>query len=161
MDIEEKIAKFKSGLLTLFPGLDTDYIKYGTLSKGLDVFQEIHFNIPPANINLLKSPYFSGEKSFVHYSNVAALNSMLQEKSLRLYNLHNLNDPREFTFASKVFDLDNRLIEDAKDNIFLISFCKRGILANSTQEFNMWRLYGQNGKGVLLYFQYIMIRKIG
>jgi hypothetical protein len=152
MNINRKIETFKAGLLTLFPGIDTTHINYGTSTEGNEDFQMIHFNIPPENKNLIKSPYFYQKKSLVHFSNMSSLISMLQEKSIRLYNLHNLNDPREFTFASKVFNFNESIINDAKDNIFLISFCELGILKDSTPEFNMWRLYSLNGKGLAIIF---------
>lgn len=152
MKIQDKIDSVKEGLLKLFPDIDTEYFKYSSLSLGLDNTQEILFNIPNNNKNLIKSNYFYNRKSFVHFTNVLALNSMLQERAIRLYNLHNLNDPREFTFASKVLELDDKIIQDAKDNIFLISFCEREILRNLTSEFNIWRLYGQNGKGLAIIF---------
>jgi len=150
--VDLKIEKFKKEVLTLLPGLDTSFLKYGTISGGLDRFFEVHFFIPPENRNLSNSPYSYNGKSVVHFSNILALNSILQEKSIRLYNLHNLNDPREFTFSSKIFGLNEVLINDAKDNIFLLSLCERGILADIKNEFNLWRLYGQNGKGVILVF---------
>ncbi len=152
MTTEQKIEKFKQGLLDLFPGLDTTHLKYGNNVDGREVWNNIHFNIPPDNKNLVRSPYFYKEQTVVHFSNIYALNSILQEQTIRLYNLHNLNDPREFTFASKVFNLKKELVEDSQDNLYLISFCKREILKNAQDEFNMWRLYGQNGKGLAIVF---------
>ena len=152
MTIDNKIEKFKKGLLDLFPGLDTTHLKYGNEVDGEEVWNNIHFNIPPENKNLERSPYFYNKPTVVHFSNIFALNSILQEQSIRLYNLHNLNDPREFTFASKVFNLSEPLIKDAKDNLYIISFCEREILKNASDEFNMWRFYGQNGKGLAIVF---------
>lgn len=152
MTTEQKIEKFKKGFLYLFPGLDTTHLKYGNESDGKKVCNNIHFNIPPDNRNLVKSPYFYDKPTVVHFSDIFALNSILQERTIRLYNLHNLNDPREFTFASKVFNLSDELVKDAKDNLYIISFCEREILANVSAEFNMWRLYGKNGKGLAIVF---------
>ncbi len=78
--------------------------------------------------------------------------SILQERSLRLYNLRNLNDPREFVFASNLLLANEKKIEDAKDNLFIMSFCESNILKNLSSEFNMWRLYGQQGKGLGIVF---------
>lgn len=152
MTIDKKIEEFKKKLLELFPGLDTTQLRYGNEVDGEAVWNKIHFNIPPENKNLIRSPYFYKEPTVVHFSNIFALNSILQEQNIRLYNLNNLNDPREFTFASKIFNLEKVVIEDSKDNLFLISFCKSEILKNQTDEFNMWRLYGQNGKGLAIEF---------
>jgi hypothetical protein len=151
MNAQEKIKIVTEGLLKLFPGIDTEFFKYSSLNLGLDKTQEILFNIPNDNKNLINSNYFY-RKGFIHFTSFSALNSILQERALRLYNLHNLNDPREFTFASRVLNLDDKIVQDAKDNIFLISFCEKEILKNLTSEFNIWKLYGQNGKGVAIIF---------
>lgn len=149
---EQKIEKFKNEVLKLFPGLDTSCIKYSSLTSGLEKLLEAHFLIPPENKNLINCPYFYNKKSAVHFSSIPALISILQEKAIRLYNLHNLNDPREFTFSSRLFGLDDDLVEDARDNIFLISLCERHILSEVKNEFNLWRLYGKDGKGIVIVF---------
>jgi len=149
---EKKIEKFRSEISKLFPGLDTSYLKFGTLSMGMDKFFEAHFYIPPENKNLVNCQYFYKNKTVVHFSNIPALISILQEKAIRLYNLHNLNDPREFKFSARLFGLEDEIVEDARTNIFLISFCEREILSEIKNEFNLWRLYGHNGKGIVIVF---------
>ncbi len=139
---------------SLFPGLEMSHLRYGD-SNSDDIWQHYEFNIPPSNKNLINSPYFYEGKTAVHFSSFQALSSILSEKSLRLYNLHALNDPREFTFASRIFRLEKKFIEDAKNNLFLTSFCERAILKRPADEFNMWRLYGHQGKGVAIVFKLV------
>jgi Protein of unknown function (DUF2971) len=155
MTTEDKIKKFDDAFLKLFPGIATDFLQSGYGKDGKIDWQNVQFHIPSNNSNLTKSPYFYESKSLLHFSNIYSLSSILQEKNVRFYNLHNLNDPREFTFASKVFNIKEDLIQDAKDNIFTMSFCEIEILKKSTSEFNMWRLYGDNGKGIGLVFKII------
>lgn len=152
MTTDEKIKEFEQAMLNLFPGISTTHFKYGNEIEGKDFWNSIHFNIPPENESLVKSPYFYNRKTIVHFSNILALNSIIQEQAVRLYNLNNLNDPREFTYASKIFRLKEPLISNAKDNLFLMSFCERSILGSPSDEFNMWRLYGKNGKGLAIIF---------
>lgn len=152
MTTKQKIERFTEKVRLLFPGLDISHLDYGNLENGKGTWNYSHFNIPPDNSNLLNSPYFYKSKSAVHFTSVHALASMLKEKSIRLYNLHTVNDPREFTFASKIFKLNKELIADAKDNLFLMSFCERGVMKKASVEFNMWRLYGHQGKGVAVTF---------
>jgi len=153
MTADKKIEIFKQEILKLFPGINTNEILSGNKSNEDEVvWNNIHFNIPSENKNLVNSPYYYDKKTVVHFSNIFALNSIIQEKAIRLYNLHNLNDPREFIFASKVFNLNKEIVNDSKDNLFLISFCEREILKKVSGEFNMWRLYGQNGKGLAIVF---------
>lgn len=151
MEIDEKFGALQVELPKLFPGLETEILRMGTLRE-LFVTQVLQIYITHKNKNLINSPYYYKKKQLVHFTNALALDSMLMGKSIRLYNLYNLNDPREFTFASKVLRLNEPLIQDAKTKIFLISFCEPEILRNSTYEFNMWRLYGQNGRGLAIVF---------
>ncbi|MFB6340843.1 DUF2971 domain-containing protein [Saccharicrinis sp. FJH62] len=152
MEKNDKILKFKRRVNNLFPGINFSQFRNGHVEEGREVWTRNHYTIPSENLNLIGSPYYYEQKQVVHFTNIFALNSILQEKAIRLYNLHNLNDPREFTFASKIFDLSDSVIKDAKDNLFIFSFCEENILNNSSDEFNMWRLYGKNGKGVALVF---------
>ena len=149
-----KIDTFRETLHTLFPGLDLTPLSYGSKVKDTPIWNHHHFIIPPENSNLVGSPYFFDKKSFVHFTSFHAFSSILNERAIRLYNLHKLDDPREFTFASRIFQLNQEIIDDAKDNLFLISFCERAILnpIRSKDEFNMWRLYGLQGKGVGIIF---------
>jgi hypothetical protein len=115
-----------------------------------------HFFIPPENKYLSKSEYFfKGKLNFIHFTNLFAIQSIISERNLRLYNLHNLNDPREYSFAGNLitFNKENKI--DAQDNFYLLSMCQPELLTNSTEiEFNMWRLYGSNGQGIAIELSY-------
>jgi hypothetical protein len=69
-----------------------------------------------------------------------------------------LNDPREYTFLANLLlkNLPNneKVIADAKDNLYVMSFCETDIFKKKQipNEFNLWRLYGHDGKGVALVF---------
>ncbi|MFW9990311.1 MAG: DUF2971 domain-containing protein, partial [Candidatus Odinarchaeota archaeon] len=134
----------------IFPGLDLEVFKYGDETE----WHNFHFNIPPSNSNFKNSPYYYNNKRLVHFTNLQALYSIIQGQSLRLYNLNNLDDPREFIFASKIFNLTDNLITDAKENLYVSSFCEKKILGIpfASTEFNMWRLYGDLGKGIAIVF---------
>ena len=111
-----------------------------------------HFFIPPENKFLKDSEYFyDGKHSFIHFTNLFALQSIISQRNIRLYNLHNLNDPREYSFAGNLTKFNKTNKKDAKDRFFLLSMCKTEILTKSTGiEFNMWRLYGGNGTGIAI-----------
>ena len=152
MDIHLKVEKLRTKLSELFPGLETQIMKVRRLSEGWDSVQTLVVYITHRNRSLINSPYYYNKNLLIHFTNGLALNSMLQEKVVRLYNLYNLNDPTEFTFASKVLKIDNSDIEEARSNIFVISFCEPEIIDDPTIGFNMWRLYGQNGRGIGIVF---------
>jgi hypothetical protein len=151
MNLHDKIKLLETGLVDLFPGLVTQIMKTGTLSAGLDTVTGLHVFVSHRNSHLIKSDY-SYEKKLVHFTSGLSLQSILQERSLRLYNLYNLNDPREFEYASKVLELDEATVSHAKKNLFVLSCCEPTIFENVTHEFNMWRLYGQNGRGIAIVF---------
>lgn len=112
---------------------------------------QCHYCVLPEISNISKSKYYYKKEplQFIHFSSLDAVKAIISSKKLRLYNLYNLNDPREYSFAGDLltFNADNR--EDAKRNMFLLSMCRTDILTRPTQyEFNMWRLYGGEGTGV-------------
>jgi hypothetical protein len=156
MTLEEKIKKFDKAFSKLFPGIEMYYTQYGNGKEGEIVWEKVHFQVPNENSSLASSPYFYENKSLLHFSNIYALSSILQEKNIRLYNLYNLNDPREFTFASNVFNINDDFIKDAKENVFIMSFCETELLkTKATSEFNMWRLYGNEGNGIGIIFKIV------
>jgi hypothetical protein len=117
-----------------------------------------HYFISPENKNLNNSEYFYKEKpNFLHFTSLIALESIITNGHVRLYNLHNLNDPREFSFAGNLLTVSDSGRKEAKDNFFLLSMCKTETVTSkvSTQnEFNIWRLYGDAGKGVSIEFSF-------
>ena len=149
---DEQLENFYREVLRLFPNININHFKAGSQTNNEIRWANHHFSIPAENSNLYKSSYFHDGGSVVHFTNLYALNSILSEGLIRLYNLHKLNDPREFTYASKVFNLTQSKKSDAKENFYLISFCDSRLLNEVTSEFNMWRLYGDNGKGVAVKF---------
>ena len=97
--------------------------------------------------------FYKDNLNFIHFTNLYALQSIISNKNLRLYNLHNFNDPREYSFAGNLLSFNAENKQDAKDNFFLLSMCHSEILSSRTPtgiEFNMWRLYGNNGKGLAI-----------
>ena len=115
---------------------------------------QAHFFIPTDNKNLEHSEYFyKGRLRFIHFTNLSAIQSIITDRNLRLYNLRNLNDPREYSFAGDLITTDADRRKDAKDNFYLLSMCEKSLLTSKDTketEFNMWRLYGNNGEGVAI-----------
>lgn len=104
------------------------------------------------NTDLIGSKYFySAKREFIHFTKLESVKSIISSCLFRLYNMYNMNDPREYTFANNDF---HKLIhdrEDPKENLFLMSMCKPKILSgDSGLEFNMWRLYSNDGEGIAL-----------
>jgi hypothetical protein len=117
-----------------------------------DEVNQTHFFIRPENHCLEHSEYFyKGRLNFIHFTNLIAIQAIITDRNLRLYNLRNLNDPREYSFAGDLVTIDAGSRNDAKDNFYLLSMCETSLLTSKTTreiEFLMWRLYGNNGQGI-------------
>jgi hypothetical protein len=152
MEIKDKVEALISGLNSIFPGIEVQALKFGKLSEGLDSFDHIVAYLHHNNRTLVHTPYFFEQKNIIHFTKLEAIESIISNRNIRLYNLNSLDDPREFSFAGKRLNLDEDGFNHAKNEIYQISFCPQKILRNSILEFNMWRLFGDNGKGVLVLF---------
>lgn len=84
------------------------------------------------------------EGSFIHFTNVRSLFSILNEGFVRMYDLNNANDKRELYYASKFGKVD---IERFKSHYYTLSMCDKNI-HNSDNCLDIWRFYGDNGAGV-------------
>lgn len=99
--------------------------------------------------------YYSDSSNLIHFTSLAALNSIVSERSIRLYDLNAMNDPREFSYASEMLLVPEDSIKLSKSELFSFSFCKSFLLQGKTKrkEFNLWRLYGKEGEGVIIEFE--------
>ena len=90
---------------------------------------------------------------FIHYTTLNSFCEILNSGELRLFNLYNLNDPYEFNHLIKEYDLkvDEGMIEYFKKTFFVSSFCRYN--ESEGDDFNLWRLYGDNGLGVGIVFE--------
>lgn len=140
---EEFLIVFKKE----FPNIDPYPWRYGNNEQ----YDYTHFVIPPVNRNLLGSNYFENkQKDFYHFTTLDALQSIITSKTLRLYNLANSDDPREYLFGANYLHHEEEQLDDAKKNFFILSMCGDIEKMKNTVKFNMWRLYGENGNGCIL-----------
>lgn len=134
---------------------------------------ELHFNSKHwgAGENLTQSTYFlredldyykksiyyySPSNTLVHFTTIDATKLIIKNKCIRLYNLNNLNDPREYSYGSKLIYERAEDFDDCKENYYVLSFCQENVLKRTTgKEFNMWRLYGDNGFGAAIKFNFV------
>ncbi|XOV91514.1 MAG: DUF2971 domain-containing protein [Bacteroidota bacterium] len=147
--VEEIYEIFKIQIENTSKGQSID----GTLNDESIKWAYFHLYIPSQNATLINSPYFYNN-GVVHFTDIKSLKSIIGTQTIRLYNLHHLDDPREFLFAGDLFALKDEEKEDARDNFFIMSFCEAKILQTKeiSKEFNLWRLYGENGEGVAIIF---------
>lgn len=121
--------------------------------------QRINVIISEENKLFFKSRYFlkKGLKKPIHFTSLESLEGILNSKSLRLFNLYNMNDPIEFDFSSRIFKNYLSDLPIIKENLYSMSFSSGEILDKERfgDQFNQWRLYGNNGYGVCIEFDII------
>jgi hypothetical protein len=150
-NFEAKIQQIDQKIEAIFPGMTGAHL-LGNEVDGRDVWRYKHILFSPLNGQFAGSKYFFDKKHIVHFTTIDILDKILPSKSLWLHSLNSLEDPTEYSFASSVLSKNNNSKSDPKNSIYQISFCDRDIFQNNAQEFNMWRLYGQEGEGVALVF---------
>ncbi|MES2480099.1 MAG: hypothetical protein V4561_13505 [Bacteroidota bacterium] len=107
-------------------------------------------NYPTANSAYRDSDYFYNESlKFFHLTSVQTLFSILNSRSIRLYNLHNSNDPKEFKYSADLFNLSDLEIDAGKNKIYTFSFCPLSELNNN----ELWKKYGKSFSGVAILFK--------
>ena len=96
--------------------------------------------------------YKPSSNRFVHFTSLSALNSILSEQGLRLYNLHNVADAKEYSFIAKEFGVSDFLLEILKSRIFICSLCTSDVLESNDVSW-FWTNYGHGGKGCAIEFE--------
>ncbi len=113
---------------------------------------EIEFSI---NQSSLKNTVYTNDitNEFVHYTSIENLFNIMKSDSIRLNNINLLNDPQEFNFLIKKYEIDfnPNQISLFKRSLHLFSFSKYA--DNYDESFDMWRLYGRDGNGVGIVFE--------
>ena len=116
---------------------------------------------PEANYSLKGTDYLlENVNKVIHFTSLRNLYSIINEGHLRLYNLHNSNDPKEYEYAATLFkniyklqgfsdeDYDFKL-NRIKEYSFIFSCTGIDKLNNS----KYWEKYGDKKKGVAIEFE--------
>jgi hypothetical protein len=95
----------------------------------------------------------NGAVQFIHYTSVTSAMNILNSGNVRFYNCLNLNDPLEIEhlLEKSGIDFTEEEIKDYQREHFILS----GSLFNSIEDedFNLWRLYGDSGRGIGIVFE--------
>ena len=95
------------------------------------------------------TPYFYKEElTFIHWTSINNLLSILNNREIRLYNLYNSEDEHEFYYAAEILGLESAQINYLKKYYYTFSFCKKEDINNKY----LWGNYGDNYKGVAIKF---------
>lgn len=135
-------------LKIILPEISSNKIYSLSMSGSTD---QLSLNFNANTFKEFKNSYKCSAKSYIHFTSLRALHSILNEKALRLYNLNNVNDPNEFNFLTKDLISNEFTIKNIKENSYIMSMCDSAIL-KSDEILNLWRLYGGGGTGVAIEF---------
>ncbi len=92
--------------------------------------------------------YYDGNQKFIHWTSLQNLTSIINSREIRLYNLHNSNDPTEFEYAAQKLSIPGYSIEHSKTYLFTFSCCEAELIKNDY----LWKVYGRDYGGVGIEF---------
>jgi len=105
---------------------------------------DFELHVPKENEAFYDSEYYyKGELQFFHITPIRNLFSILNERAIRMYDLHSSADPEEYSYAAKILGLSESSIENRKRYYFTFSFCPIVELRNK----QIWDSYGDNNEG--------------
>jgi hypothetical protein len=95
----------------------------------------------------------NGNIQFAHYTSLRNAMNILNSGSIRLYNCLNMNDPNEikYFFDNSSMEFENEEIEKYKREHFILSGSL--IEPEKEEDFNLWRLYADDCRGVAIVFE--------
>ena len=113
---------------------------------------DFHGHFAKQNLYYQNTDYsYKGDLTFFHLTSYQNLFSILNSRAIRMYNLHNANDPEEFEFSAKLFNPNKQEIDFRKTNIYTFSFCPMSEIKNE----KVWAKYGQDFAGVAIIFKIV------
>lgn len=104
------------------------------------------------NGDYVDSDYFhKGDKTFLHFTKIQFLISILNARAFRFYDLNSSTDSSEYEYAAHILNIRKDEIELLKTNVFTFSFCPASELTND----HVWRHYGSDYQGVAIIFEIV------
>lgn len=131
-------------------------IKPGSSQHANDLSDNnFQFRIPNHFDALKDTKYHCKETKLLHFTSLEILFSILNESSIRMYNLLNCKDPSEYVLAGEIF---NEIHDHEKDSQNFNSIKSMLFVTSLTDEKNKfssyhWEHYGHNYKGVAIEFE--------
>jgi len=149
MNVDEKKTEYFKLVSQIFPelGISTSSSFY---NSDFPISAEIELsNQSEAFKNKFK---YSG--SFIHYTSLDSLISIINSQEIRLFNCQNLNDKLELKYAVKELGISitEAELELQRQNFFIFSACEYDLNLNN-DDFNLWRLYSNSGFGAAVVFE--------
>jgi hypothetical protein len=147
-ELDKEINDFLLFVNELFPYFEFGSF-HGSSVNGVNASGNLEFSLRQ---KCLKNTIYTNTlpREFLHFTSIDALCSIMNENTLRLYNIDYKNDSNEFThiFKKNKIDIQQEEILNFRTSLHTLSLCKNSIdnLSNST----LWERYGKKGKGVAI-----------
>jgi hypothetical protein len=148
---DEKLNVYLTKVQEFFPGI--------AVSSVSSFYNPSHHAEPHSGKIQLSGKFMNeralsnGNVQFIHYTSLRNAMSILNSGRIRLYNCFNLNDPSEIKWLleKSPVEFSPGEIETFKQEHFILS----GSIYKTEhdEDFNLWRLYGDNGAGVGIVFE--------
>ena len=104
------------------------------------------------NGEYLESDYFyKAGRTFLHFTKIQFLFSILNARAFRFYDLNSSTDPSEYEYAASILKIRREEINSLKSNVFTFSFCPIDELTNDY----VWQHYGSNYAGAAIIFEIV------
>ncbi|QEK51050.1 DUF2971 domain-containing protein [Pedobacter aquae] len=151
MTRNQKIDEYISKAQGFIPGLRASSIfsMFGGDEKSEPTSGKIELSAKFLNEKVLSE----GKIKFTHYTSLRNAINILNSGSIRLYNCFNLNDKNEIKYLldKSPIDFSEEEIDKYKREHFILSGSL--IQDDNEEDYNLWRLYGDNCKGVAIIFE--------
>ena len=94
---------------------------------------------------------YKGDYTFVHFTSLSGLSSILNSGFLRMSEFRHLDDNSELKYAyNAIENFPNSNVDKLKDNFFCLSMCEYS--DRIINEEYMWKKYGGKGRGCAIVF---------
>lgn len=142
--VEEAYQEFRALFSKHLPNLPISSTGYGG--------NEFHARLHDLNMAYTNTKYsYKGENRFIHWTGLKSLLSIINYREIRLYNLLNSKDDKEFIVAGEELGLSEMMIKHIRQHSYIFSFNKFEELNNEDQ----WKEYGHNYEGVAIEFSIV------
>ena len=149
--LDEKLTLYLERAKDFFPGINSSssFSMFNTDLQSEPTSGEIELSGRFINDKTLKE----GSVQFIHYTSLTSAMNILNSGKVRLYNCLNLNDPSEIKnlLDQSPIEFSDDETEQYKREHFILS---GSLFSNiEDEDFNLWRLYGDNSTGIGIVFE--------
>lgn len=151
LSTERLIAIFRKTVLPHWPG----YEEKGQFITGMKGSGPNNFGykMDPFGIQSSFRQHKYNKQQLVHFTSLQKCKAILCSRTLRMYDLHYMKDPSEFSWLAKSLALSQYRIDNSKSKIFISSMCDPDIL-NGIESLRHWEKYADEGQGCAIIFEF-------